>query len=99
MRHHKNITALLAALGLTLGAQPVAADTLEMPSEPASEEHEAITMEVPVKGMTTGQVAKKFGTPMEKIIPVGEPPISRWLYEDFTVYFEGDFVLHSVIHK
>jgi hypothetical protein len=28
---------------------------------------------------------------------VGEPPISRWEYTGYTVYFEHDLVLHSVI--
>lgn len=27
---------------------------------------------------------------------MGQPPISRWSYPDFTVYFENDLVLHSV---
>ncbi len=99
MRHHLNLTALLTAIGLTLGASSVAADTLEVPAEQSvSEERELITMEVPAKGMSTGQVTRKFGEPLEVIIPVGEPPISRWLYEDYTVYFEGDFVIHTVIH-
>jgi hypothetical protein len=30
---------------------------------------------------------------------VGDPPISRWVYDHFTVYFEYDKVLHSVVNK
>jgi len=29
---------------------------------------------------------------------VGDPPISRWEYNGFSVYFEHDLALHSVIH-
>jgi hypothetical protein len=29
---------------------------------------------------------------------VGDPPITRWVYDRFTVYFENDRVIHSVVH-
>jgi hypothetical protein len=28
---------------------------------------------------------------------VGKPPISRWEYPGFIVYFESDHVIHSVV--
>ena len=36
--------------------------------------------------------------------PVGgeaptHPPITRWSYADYTVYFENDHVVHSVLNK
>ena len=30
---------------------------------------------------------------------VGEPPISRWVYADFVVFFEYDRVIHAVIKR
>ena len=54
------------------------------------------TLTVPGRGMTKDQVEERFGTPPEKIGAVGEPPISRWVYSGFTVYFEFDRVIHSV---
>lgn len=50
----------------------------------------------PTRGMTMTQVASKFGAPATKIPAVGNPPISRWEYLGFIVYFEGDHVIHSV---
>ena len=43
------------------------------------------------------QVASKFGDPSSKVAAVGTPPISRWEYPGFVVYFERDHVIHSVV--
>jgi hypothetical protein len=51
----------------------------------------------PTRGMTMDQVAAKFGAPANKIPSVGRPPISRWEYPGFIVYFEADHVIHSVV--
>ena len=51
----------------------------------------------PRRGMTMSQVANKFGAPVTKVPAVGNPPISRWEYPGFVVYFEADHVIHSVV--
>jgi hypothetical protein len=51
----------------------------------------------PARGMTMDQVATKFGAPVTKVPAVGKPPISRWEYAGFVVYFEADHVIHSVV--
>jgi len=51
----------------------------------------------PTRGMTMSQVAAQFGAPASKIPAVGKPPISRWEYPGFIVYFEKDYVIHSVV--
>jgi hypothetical protein len=51
----------------------------------------------PTRGMTMSQVASKFGAPTNKVPAVGNPPISRWDYPGFVVYFERDHVIHSVV--
>ena len=43
------------------------------------------------------QVASKFGAPVTKVPAVGNPPISRWEYPGFVVYFEHEHVIHSVV--
>lgn len=53
----------------------------------------------PDNGMTMTQVEQKFGMPTEKIAAVGEPPIARWVYPEFTVYFEHNLVLTSVVKR
>ncbi|WP_144401640.1 hypothetical protein [Isoalcanivorax pacificus] len=55
--------------------------------------------DLPERGMTKSAVERAFGAPGEKRAPVGQPPISRWVYPDFTVYFEGDYTLHAVSHQ
>jgi hypothetical protein len=51
----------------------------------------------PTRGMTMDQVAAKFGAPVTKVPAVGKPPISRWEYPGFIVYFEANHVIHSVV--
>ena len=51
----------------------------------------------PARGMTMDQVSTKFGAPATKVPAVGKPPISRWEYPGFVVYFEADRVIHSVV--
>lgn len=51
----------------------------------------------PVKGMNMVQVTEKFGEPVKKHDPVGDPPITRWDYKNFAVFFEYQYVLHSVV--
>jgi len=51
----------------------------------------------PARGSTMDQVTAKFGAPVTKVPGVGNPPISRWEYPGFIVYFEFDHVVHTVI--
>lgn len=51
---------------------------------------------MPGRGVSMSQVEKHFGQPREKVAPVGQPPITRWIYSDYTVYFEYEYVIHSV---
>ncbi|MFO7582426.1 hypothetical protein [Guyparkeria sp.] len=59
---------------------------------------------VSVHGMTQSQVASRFGEPERRHAPVpatGEhpkPPITRWDYADFSIFFERDIAIHRVEH-
>ncbi len=53
----------------------------------------------PTRGMTQSSVEAKYGAPQSKVAAVGEPPISRWEYDGFVVYFEYDKVIHAVVRK
>jgi len=57
------------------------------------------SVQKPTNGQKMENVETEFGVPIEKIDPVGEPPITKWVYQDFTVYFEHEIVLHTVMHK
>jgi hypothetical protein len=41
-------------------------------------------------------VEARFGAPSLQQSAVGEPPITRWDYPGFVVFFEHDRVIHSV---
>lgn len=53
----------------------------------------------PQSGMSQAGVEAKYGAPAAKIAAVGDPPISRWEYQDFIVYFEYDKVIHTVLRR
>ena len=50
----------------------------------------------PSRGMSMEKVEATFGAPTNRAAPVGEPPITRWEYPGFTVYFEHQYVIHTV---
>ena len=95
------ISCCLAVLATAFAAAPVAvhADVLLVDRV----EKEAV-LPVPQRGITMNQVLARYGEPAERIAPVGgnkpqHPPISRWIYGDFTVYFENDKVIDSVANR
>lgn len=50
----------------------------------------------PSNGLSQEAVKHRFGKPLSQQKAVGSPPISRWTYKDFAVYFEHKQVIHSV---
>jgi hypothetical protein len=50
----------------------------------------------PNRGMSMDTVASRWGAPAAKHGAIGDPPISRWEYPGFVVYFESRSVIHSV---
>jgi hypothetical protein len=88
MRYRILLLAAVFASGLA-GAATVAVD-----NGIAVKDSDVTT---PTRGMSMEQVSTKFGTPVTKVPAVGKPPISRWEYPGFIVYFEADHVIHSVV--
>ena len=84
---------LLCALGLSPLSGIVGADTLVVESVAAS----AGSVSRPAHGITMDAVLQQYGEPLERKGPVGEPPITHWVYTDFIVYFEYDRVIHAVV--
>ena len=50
----------------------------------------------PTRGADMARVQADFGAPSAQQAAIGEPPITRWDYPGFVVYFEHDVVLHTV---
>ena len=53
----------------------------------------------PSRGMTQARVESTYGSPQSRQSPVGDPPITRWEYADFVVFFEYDRVIHAVAKR
>jgi hypothetical protein len=85
---------VLAAIGMAVGLYlaPVYAQNLQMAGVPT--ERSATT--VPPRGSTMAQVEQRFGTPADRLAAIGQPPITRWVYPAFVVYFEHNLVIHAV---
>ncbi|WP_017942268.1 MULTISPECIES: hypothetical protein [unclassified Thioalkalivibrio] len=54
---------------------------------------------VPTRGQTQSAVIRQHGEPEKRHATVGDPPITRWDYADFSVVFEGEYVLHSAVRN
>jgi hypothetical protein len=87
-------SATLAACFGLLPAGNLTADVLLI-----EEVRQAERMAVPANGMKQSEVRDRFGAPTKTDPPVGDPPITRWDYEGWSVYFEYDLVLFTVLHK
>lgn len=87
------MTRIVLAFMLALTFQVVSADVLLI-----DEVRQADRMVLPKNGQSKSAIEAKFGAPLEKVSQVGEPPISSWKYKDYSVYFEYDLVLFTVLH-
>lgn len=54
---------------------------------------------LPKHGQSMTQVEAQFGQPTIRHEAIGNPPISRWEYTDYVVYFEHELVLNSVMKR
>ncbi len=87
MRSSRWILSALATIALT---GPAMADELTMTPAPEA------SRDRPARGMTMDKVEATYGAPSRRIPAVGEPPITRWEYPGFVVYFEYNRVIHAV---
>ncbi len=94
--------ALLACCLLALGAT-AQADDVAMPADAAVQQ--AVSPKpasLPAKGQSMKQVLKRFGQPQLRHKPAGgdtpkHPPITRWDYPGFSVFFEHSHVVDTVV--
>ena len=54
-------------------------------------------MPLPKNGQDMNAVESRYGAPMKRHAAVGEPPITRWDYAEYSVYFEHNLVLYTVL--
>ncbi len=78
---------------LLLGGAPAEADTLLIEGVTAAG---PTASERPARGTSMARVESLFGAPARREGPVGQPPITRWEYPAFIVFFEHSHVIHAV---
>jgi hypothetical protein len=81
---------LWTALVAVAFAGPASADELAMPANASQ------SASRPARGMSMEKVEAAYGSPSRRVPAVGTPPITRWEYPGFVVYFEHNIVIHSV---
>jgi hypothetical protein len=84
---------LLGIMGAVAGDRALA-DVLLI-----EEVRQAERMDLPHNGASMAEVRAKYGEPATAAPAVGDPPITRWDYDQWSVYFERDRVLFTVLHK
>jgi len=89
MRKTVHSVIAVACFGMTLATAQ--AQNLQMTGTQA-----ASRAGVPPRGITKAQVEQRYGAPADRLPAVGQPPISRWVYPSFVVFFEGNIVVHAV---
>jgi hypothetical protein len=87
-------TAAAAALLASFTAPPVSAETIVVGDQVLVRKTE---VPHPTRGMSMIEVQKHFGEPRERHPTVGTPPITRWDYANFAVFFEKDLVIDAVV--
>jgi hypothetical protein len=83
------------ALALALAAPASYAEIIKIPV--GQQQSAASGQEIPRQGDSSSQVKARYGEPQQWTAAVGDPPISRWQYPGFAVYFEHDRVIHAVM--
>ena len=95
MQNRRILLALTCALIYGVGVNSlVNADTVVVDDQVQVRDS---SIDTPHRGITMSQVESKFGAPTAKHDAVGAPPITRWDYPNFAVFFEGDRVIHTVV--
>jgi len=84
------LTLFLAMATLQVNAQVV--------KTPQSSTQVVVNSSMPNRGLSKIQVETRFGPPSSKQGPVGKPSIYRWDFNNYSVFFENNIVIHSVAH-
>ncbi len=98
----KRIAVSLIAATLALAATPLLFPTPAHAESLRVKVQKEQRMNLPTRGMSMAQVKAKYGEPL-KVLPTRggsskyQPPIHRWEYSKYIVYFEYKHVIHSVL--
>lgn len=94
------MSKILLAFGLLLSISPLSTVHAEVLAVPDGVGESALTL--PAKGEAQASVLSRYGEPAKRYAAVGgssaaQPPITRWDYPGFSVFFENSHVVHAVV--
>ncbi len=96
------LTRSLFVAALLLAAAPLALPSAAHAESLRMKVRQEQGMNLPRRGMSMSQVERQYGPPVRKLQTRGgdspkHPPINRWEYANYIVYFERNHVIHSVV--
>jgi hypothetical protein len=92
------ITRTLSAISFSLLCLSAQAQTQQSGQIkiPIGTQNQTANIQLPTKHLSSDSVKQQFGEPVTIHPTIGNPPITRWDYPNFSVYFEYDHVIHAV---
>lgn len=92
---------LAVALSILALSFPLAVNAETLLVERVSEESRVA---LPARGLSMAEVEARFGAPTDRLESRGGqkrqwPAINRWVYPQFTVYFEKNKVIDAVLNR
>ncbi len=93
LNHLHPFKASLVAIALLMISLVSLGETVKIPVGQQSQQQQVVK---PALGMSMDVVKAQFGSPVTQSPARGKPPITRWEYNQFVVYFESEIVIHSV---
>lgn len=90
----RNCLLMIALFCAGTASNPALADILLI-----ERVQKAQTIDMPERGSNMQQVRQAYGEPQSIRGPVGEPPITTWVYPHFSCYFEHQWVINCVVNK
>lgn len=98
----KRIATSLIAATLALACTPLLFPTPAHAESLRMKVQKEQRYNLPKRGMTMNQVKREYGAPIKVLATRGgsskyQPPIHRWEYSKYIVYFEYNHVIHAVL--
>jgi hypothetical protein len=94
---HTRLFILVASMGIVGPCHSAWSEEVSMPAGSAVDTPAPAPVATPARGLTMTKVEAQYGAPAERHAAVGNPPITRWDYPGFSVFFEHEHVIHSVV--
>ncbi len=96
MNQLSSLTTILVVIAILLTANISHTEQINIPIGTQGDTIDNAII-LPKRGETLTTVIKQWGEPVSLGEPIGEPPIRKATYAGFSVVFENDLVIHTVL--